>query len=247
MRLKVIACNSLSREVYYTAALSPHTVDVELLDRSLHEEPARLHEALQAAIDATDSARYDTIVLGLALCSNATVDLVAPAIPVVLPRAHDCITLMLGSRQRYNSSFRNNPGTYYYTIGWIERAGMDKERITTEGKEAREKIYREYVEKYGEDNARYLMEVLHSWHKNYNLAAFITSPVPQLKALEGPAKDKVRELADEHGWAYEEAEGDLSLFRKLLFGDWNEDEFLVIPPGQRTVPSYDELVIRCSV
>ena len=246
MRLKVIACNALSREVYFSAAQSPHVVDVELLDRSLHEEPDRLRLAVQAVIDRTDSAAYDAIALGLALCSNAAASLVASSKPLVLPRAHDCITLMLGSRKRYNARFRDNPGTYYYTAGWIERAGPDKERVTVEGKEARERIFREYVDKFGEENALYLMDVLHSWHKNYNRAVFISSPVPELRVVEGPAKERAQRIAAEHGWAYEEAEGDLSLFRKLVFGEWNDDEFLVIPPGQRIEPSFDDLVVRCA-
>ena len=41
--------------------------------------------------------------------------------PLVIPRAHDCIALFMGSRQRYREYFDAHPGTYYRTSGWIER------------------------------------------------------------------------------------------------------------------------------
>ena len=243
MRLKVIACNVLSREIYHYAAQSPHVIDVELMDRGLHDEPDRLRSALQEAVTRSDDERYDAIALAYALCSNGTASLAARQTPLVVPKAHDCITLLLGSRERYSVSFRSNPGTYYYTPGWVERAGVDKERVTIDGREAREKIFQQYVEKYGEENARYLMEVLHGWHKNYNRAVFICTPVAELRPLEELAQAKVKGVAADHGWNYEETEGDVRLLRKLVFGEWGPDEFLIVPPGKRTQPSYDEQVI----
>jgi hypothetical protein len=243
MRIRMLTCEILSREVYLHAAQSPHVVDVTLLGRELHEEPDKLRVALQKAIDETEGKGYDAVALAYALCSNASAGLEARSIPVVLPRAHDCITLLLGSRERYNTGFRSNPGTYYYTPGWIERVGADKERISVDGREAREKIYQEYVEKYGEENAQYLMDVLHNWQKNYNRALFIRCPIEELRSLDEPVKAKVRGVASENGWTFEETEGDMRLVRKLVFGEWDADDFLVIDPGQRTQPSYDEQVI----
>ena len=33
--------------------------------------------------------------------------------------------------------------------------------------------------------------------------------------------------------------GDLRLFRMLTNGEWNDDEFLVLEPGQSIQPNYD--------
>jgi len=38
----------------------------------------------------------------------------------VVPRAHDCITLLLGSKERYAKLFGERPGTYWYSAGWLE-------------------------------------------------------------------------------------------------------------------------------
>ena len=56
-----------------------------------------------------------------ALCSNGLVGLTARNIPVVVPRAHDCITLFLGSKERYLDYFQSHTGVYFKTSGWIER------------------------------------------------------------------------------------------------------------------------------
>jgi hypothetical protein len=42
------------------------------------------------------------------LCNLALTSLRARAVPVVVPRAHDCITLYLGSRQRYDAGVRGD-------------------------------------------------------------------------------------------------------------------------------------------
>ncbi len=39
---------------------------------------------------------------------------------LVLPAADDCISLLLGSRARYLEEHGAQPGTYYYTRGWVD-------------------------------------------------------------------------------------------------------------------------------
>ena len=46
--------------------------------------------------------------------------------PLVLPRAHDCITLLMGSRTEFERYFQDHPGVYYRSTGWVER-GADLE------------------------------------------------------------------------------------------------------------------------
>ena len=47
---------------------------------------------------------------------------------LVLPRAHDCITLLMGSRSEFESYFQDHPGVYYRSTGWVER-GADLEPL----------------------------------------------------------------------------------------------------------------------
>jgi len=241
VKLKVIACNVVFREVCHWAARSPHIVDVRFLDRTLHNEPDDLRAAIQAEVDQADG--YDAVALGYGLCSNGAAYLRARQTPIVVPRAHDCITLFLGSRSRYDESFSASPGTYYYTSGWIERAGARLERTTPEGQATYDRTYQDYVARFGEESARYLMETLHTWWKSYTRAAFIRMDLPEAATYEEPAREQTQEVAREYGWAYEDLQGDQRIFARLLRGDWGLDEFLLVPAGHQVVPSYDEGVL----
>lgn len=234
-RLKIIACNVLFRELSVCAAFSPHLIDVEFLHRSLHDEPDRLRVEVQKRIDECVGQDYDALLLGYGLCSNGLAGIEARDIPLVIPRGHDCITVLLGSMAAYDRTFEEEAGTYYYTPGWIEREGLTKERTSVRGEEARSNIYAEYVEKYGEANAQYLMDMLHSWQKNYRRGLFIEMGLVDMEEY----KQQARKVAGEYGWSYAETNGDLRLARMLVGGEWPEAEFLVVPPGRRTAQSFD--------
>src|SRR5437762_12941192 len=98
MRIKAITCEVFARAVYLNAALSYNIIDVELVDKGLHDVARTLREELQCRVDATPEERYQAIVLVYGLCNRALEGVQARTIPLVLPRAHDCITLYLGSR-----------------------------------------------------------------------------------------------------------------------------------------------------
>ena len=190
MRLKAIFCEVLARQAYYVAALSPHVIDIELVRKGLHNEPDTLRAELQRKLDAVQEGQYDAIAMGYGLCSNSIEGIVCPHTPMIVPRAHDCITLYLGSAERYAQEFRQNPGTYWFTADYIERGGDDN-RISLGAGDDKDmsKTYQEYVEKYGQDNADYLMEVMGAWKQHYNRAAYIDTQEIRLPDYTGDVKD----------------------------------------------------------
>src|SRR5271169_4196374 len=116
MRLKLISCEVFTRELCDTAARSVHQVDLAFLPKGLHDIGcAGMLSRLQAAVDAVEAPQYDAILLGYGLCNNGIAGLTARTLPIVVPRAHDCMTLFFGSRDRYEDYFRKNPGTYFLT------------------------------------------------------------------------------------------------------------------------------------
>ncbi len=241
MHLKLIACEVLAREAYLCAASSRHVIDIELLEKSLHEQPDRLRIEMQKRIDETKDGVYDAILLGYGLCSNAMADLKARQIPLVIPRAHDCITLYLGSRERYNAEFSAQPGTFYYTTDYIERRGRtgDWAVLGSAMDTDMDAVYQEYVEKYGQDNADYLMEVMGAWSENYSRAAFIDMKVVNLPDHERQAQAQ----AERRGLNYEKLDGSVALLQAMLEGEWSEEDFLVVEPGQSVVATYDARII----
>jgi len=237
MRIKCLTCEALARVVYWCAAQSKHIVDVELFAIGLHREPPDLRALLQERINDVADDGYDAIVMAYGLCGKATAGLVAPRIPLVIPRAHDCITLFLGDRQRYAQEFTENPGTYWYALDYAER-NDGTTSLGVDADEHAQETFEEYAAKYGEENAAYLIEVMGAWKNHYNRAAFIDLGVGDATAI----KERTRADAAERGWRFEQVAGDMVLIRRLLEGDWDKD-FAVIPPGEQVVMTYDGSVV----
>jgi hypothetical protein len=240
MRLKCLACEVLARPIYHFAASSPHIIDVELLERGLHNVSANLRNQLQMKIDAVDTQKYDHILLAYGLCGLSLNGIKSSSLPLVIPKAHDCITLFLGSRARYLEQFSKEPGTYWYTQDYFERGDdhPDQMPMGVSLSLDREKLYKKYVEKYGREKAEYLMDTMKSWEAHYDRAAFI-----DLGLVDGSAVKKLAEdEAHLKGWKFESLEGDLTLIRKLIYGDWDSD-FLVVQPGDSISIAYDNEVV----
>src|SRR5512136_2427621 len=114
MRLKLISCEIFYRELCASVARSKNQIDIEFLPKGLHDiGQDKMLPRIQAAVDAVDASRYEGILLGFGLCNNGISGLVARSIPLIVPRAHDCITLFLGSKERYREYFDSNPATYF--------------------------------------------------------------------------------------------------------------------------------------
>ena len=90
------------------------------------------------------------------------------------------------------------------------------------------KALREYAAKYGQDNAKYLMEVEQSWTTAYKLATYVDWDWPEA----AQQKEFTRRCAEEMGWDYEELLGDSGLLQRLLDGDWCPEEVFVLEPGE---------------
>ena len=242
MRIKLIACEVFARELSLATAQSEHVFDTVFLPFGLHSFPNDLRNRIQSEIDGGEGKGYDLIVLGYCLCSRGTAELAARSLPVLIPRAHDCITLFLGSRARYDSEFASHPGTYYYSPGWIERSDGDIEQGYIREKKdriARDR-FEEYRQKYGEDNARFLIEQESLWLTNYTRAALINVGLGPVETY----RDFVRHVASSHNWEYEEIQGDMSLVRRLASGQRDDGDFLVVPPGKRVAETFDERIIE---
>jgi hypothetical protein len=242
MRLKVLCCEVLSREVYLLAANSPHACDVELLPKGLHDLGVdKMLPRLQECIDRVPPDRCDAIAMVYGLCNNGIVGLTSRRTRLVIPRAHDCITLFMGSREAYLKYFNSHPGTYYLTTGWTERNDASSAGdVTVSQKLGLYFQYEELVRKHGEDNAKYIMETLGDTMALYGRLAFISMGLP----CEAPFREQAIAQARQKGWTFDDVQGSLGLLRKLIHGEWDGD-FLVLEPGESVRPSHDDGVIKC--
>jgi len=204
----VIACDVL-RDQFESLGPTPYVF--VYLEQGLHRTPIILTEELQKAIDA--STEYDLILLGYGQCSRAVIGLKAQDHQtMIIPKIDDCIGLSMGSRAQYYEVFNENPGSYYFTKGWVEAANDPlKEYYVT-------------LAKHGEEIAQWTSnECL----KHYKRVVLIKTE----EEVHEPSKLYVNEFAQFFNLNYEEMLGSPIYLKKLLAGPWDED-FVTVSGGQ---------------
>jgi hypothetical protein len=206
IKMKIIACKTVMDEI---EALKPPGVLSDYVDYALHRYPDKLRQELQRRIDSETEA--EVLVFGYGLCSNGLAGLQAGDKTLVIPRVHDCISLLLGSRQEYDRLFGQQPGTYYLSKGWIDQHGDPYNE------------YLSYVEKYGEQTAKWVME---EQYRHYQRVAFIETNVAGLNAY----AEYAAQVADFLNTKFEAIKGKPDFFSQLVSGNWQEN-FLIIAPG----------------
>lgn len=247
MYFKLIACNVLLREVCLCAASSPHTLDIEFTEKGSHDDSDNLRGIIQEKIDLADASanNYDAVLLAYGLCGNSTAGLSSRRFPIVIPRAHDCCTLFLGSRLRFKELFGDNPSQPFSSPGYMERGDSYLQDSAFGAKLGIDKTYEEYVALYGEENAKYIMETLEPATK-YDGSKLVYIEIPETARPE--LKREAMEKAGKEDKVFEPVTGDIRLIRDMLFGNWSDDEFCVINAGERIKPVYDfETVMKGEV
>jgi hypothetical protein len=243
-KFKFVGCEVLYREACHLAAAGRQQVDVEFLLKGLHDLPrGDMLAKLQSVIDAVPAtAGYEAILLGYARCNDGLVGLTARDIPLVIPRAHDCITFFFGSRAAYQKYFDAYSGTYYMTSGWAERNRFEEGTYSAPaygqqgvmGRLGLTEPYDQMVAKYGKENADFIVETLGGWAKAYSRLLYVEMDVCD----ETPFIEEARRRAEERHWELVVQKGDWSLLRRLFEGEWDSD-FLIVPPGAKIVARND--------
>ncbi len=77
------------------------------------------------------------------------------------------------------------------------------------------------------------------WKNNYRRLAYIDSGFGNFQQH----KDYTHEEAQRRKWEFAEVQGNLNLMMRLVNGEWDPQDFLVIPPKRTIRPSYDNGII----
>jgi len=198
--------------------LPPDMTDqVTFLDYGLHEFPAVLNKTVQEQIEGIQEP--SRVLLGYGLCGNGLQGIQAGRHTLFIPRADDCIAILLGSYEAYLREFNENPGTYYLSKGWLE-SGSDPL-----------KEYHQVVEKYGVEDGAWVMD---QQYMNYKRLVFVAHTLEDLETYR-PRALQVAEFCKRWGMKYEEVLGSDAYIRDLVEAvstlSKSDEQFLVIPPG----------------
>jgi hypothetical protein len=195
------------------------------LDYGWHRVPAKMTQELQQVIDSIEEPSL--VVLGYGLCGNGLDGIRAGKHTLLVPRVDDCIALLLGSRQAYLRQFSAVPGTYYLSEGWLESGSHPLSE------------YEEYAEKYGPEDAMWILDQQYQQYERLALVA------PSRAGLEKhrPAAQEVGCFCERWDMVYEEILGSDDYVQRLVevAGEVRENgaeaaigmgnDFLLIPPG----------------
>jgi hypothetical protein len=240
--LSIIACPSLRPELDQLAADRGHDLSIRYLSMALHNRSAEaLRETLQNAIDMTDGCHV--IAVGYGLCNRGIIGITARDIPLVIPRSHDCIGLLLGSSARYLGELDREPGTYFQSAGWLQSA-RDNEQPQRAGEFVlgpnSNASFERLAARYGDEAARYLVQELEGFTKHYKRLAYVATPIAETAARATEA----RSIAAARGMEYHVLDGDTGWLSRLISGSWSDEEFLTVRPGQRVGLVSDDRLIE---
>jgi hypothetical protein len=234
-RVVIISCQVLQDlllpllpAVEHSSVRAP-ACEVHFLDYGLHRVPARMTGTLQEMISNIEEPSL--IVLGYGLCGTGLKGLKAGVHTLLVPRVDDCIALLLGSYRAYMREFQQVPGTYYLSKGWLESGSHPL------------KEYQEYVPRYGEKEATWIMD---QQYQHYERLVLVAHNQADLEAYR-PQAQEVARFCQRWNMRYEEILGSDAYVRRLAelvsraiqegeeriaaALDGADHDFLVVPPG----------------
>lgn len=192
---------------------------VTFLDYGLHQVPRNLKQAIQEQLDQLSEPHL--VVLGYGLCGNGLHGIRSGRHTLLIPRADDCIAILLGSYQAYREQFDAMPGTYYLTKGWLE-SGSNPLRE-----------YEDYVKKYGEEKAIWLMD---QQYQHYRRIAFVVHRPEELITYRSQVQEVVK-FCQRWGMVYEEIVGSERFMQQLVSVATGlkpvSEDFVLVPPDSQ--------------
>ena len=116
----------------------------------------------------------------------------------------------------------------------LEQAGATAGRVLGE-RRSRE----EFIAQYGEENGVYLFEQFNGFRSHYSQLTYIS---PGIEG-EDVFRDQSRAEARKEGWGFDEVQGSLSLLQRLVNGEWDAADFLILPPGSTIRATLGESIV----
>lgn len=237
LKYALLACDVFQEELTALGGVQPPWQHIEYLEMGLHDQPDSLRVEVQAVIERLEEdPDIDTILLAYGLCGNGLIGIRAGRCTFILPRAHDCISILLGGMEPHSALLKENPGTYFYSPGWVRG-----KRVPGPDREAH--IREIYTARYPDDEEMIddLVEADADAFAHHNCAAYVD--ITANSSAENYCKDCAKHL----GWQFLKLKGDPSMLNDLLQGNWDPTRYLTIQPGHRiAIEGQSQLVSKAS-
>ncbi|MDR2351975.1 MAG: DUF1638 domain-containing protein [Deltaproteobacteria bacterium] len=212
--LGIVACDVMHNELIKVLD-GREDVPLKFLDYALHGTPKEMPGKINEAVQEMILSGCERVALGYCLCSNGSVGVYSSKGGLVMPRCHDCISMLLGSAEKYFKMFNQYPGTFFVTDGWFRNGADPLSTVETR-----------YIPRLGEKKAfkGMKMELL-----NYKYICLVNNGVGDIPFMRARTQENCRVFQKE----YLEVEADLSFFQALIDGPHPEKDFVVLGPNEK--------------
>ena len=232
--MALLACQVFEREIALYAAGANHILETRFFEMGLHDRPDQLRATLQEELNSLEG-RDDIAAVALAygLCGRGTDGLQPARHRLVIPRAHDCIALFMGSKEAHAEHQRRCSACYYYTPGWNRARRMP-------GPERLDSLKVELAKKFDSDDVEFLIDTERQQWAMHDTAAYVDLGTSDAEM----EADYAQRCAQWLGWKFQRLRGNPTLLRDLLWGNWDDRRFQIVYPGARLAHSPDDAILR---
>lgn len=152
MRTAFIGCKTIEEEVEHILKEEQISFAQKYyVESGLHNSTDRLRKAMEEQMSKITPGSVDRLLLCFGLCGNVIDGMKTGDYETILPKADDCITLLLGSAEK-RRKWDKEEMSYYLTRGWLMgEANLQKEYLHTVslyGKEMADDIYEQIFQGY---------------------------------------------------------------------------------------------------
>jgi hypothetical protein len=204
----LLACETIRDEIKHAASEVGYHYETRWIRSGLHNYPKELKSILQMELDSING--YDRVIMAFGICGNATIGLKASNFELILPKADDCITLLLGSAAN-RGALSENGGTYFLTKGWLT------------GEENLWKEYERTIAKFGLETTEMIFNVM---LKNYKRLGVIDTKSYNVEAI----LPNTMEIAKKFHLEHTILPSSVKYLCDLLTGPWDNERFFTVPP-----------------
>lgn len=213
MRSVILSCNTIRAEVDQVIEKTDFSGTVLYLESGLHNEPKRLHQVLQETLNRISNV--DQVLLVMGYCGNAVLDLKPRGFRLIVPKADDCITMLLGSQEKRKIA-QEEKYTYFFSKGWLDHFDDIESTIMQD--------LERMIQKYGKARA---MRIFRSMFAHYQRIGVIDTGTFNLDEM----MEKAKKQAELMQLVCEVIPGTISFLEAFLTGPWETDQFIIINSG----------------
>jgi hypothetical protein len=213
MKSIIITCRTVKAEVDKAIEETGCHYSVLALESALHNEPDKLRKVLQETLDRISNV--DQVLLMMGFCGNAILGLKPEGFNLIVPRADDCITMLLGSQAKRTEVQRMMP-TYFLSRGWLDCWELMERTIFDE--------YERTLQRYGKEKAQKILRIT---FKHYKRIGLIDTGAFEMEEM----LKKSQNYATFLNLQCEIIPGTMNYLKKFLIGPW-DDDFIIIHSGE---------------